>query len=341
MLYALFFKGYVSKTDIQYEIAHVNILCSLVILTFLIFLHINYAMTPFKSNISRDKVQKITSVMFLWTISRYVKGNYDLLIILQPNVLIRNIYDIENATLTQAISLVLMLTLCEIICYVAVLDYSFMTIFLFPDDEVVQHAALFDPHGHTVIEEDEEKYLLPVRLSIMDASNPLIDFKEVIIIDTLAKKVHGFGEIFRATYKGREICYRKVNFKRMTTSVLEEITTEIGALKSIENPILVNFYGACFTLPSICVATSYMKNGSLFAYLHESNRILDYNQKLDLISSIARGIRDLHSQNKIHGHLSTHNVLLDDAYSPKISDLGLEKIKKYAGDLLGYENKNA
>ncbi|CAG9325231.1 unnamed protein product [Blepharisma stoltei] len=340
-LYVLYFKGIVRNEDIQFELSSVNLLCSMFVFIFLIFLHINYSSTPFKSNTARDKLQRITSIMFLWTIARYIKGFYEIFVTIEPNIFIRNIHEIEKATLIQACSLVCMLILCEIICYITVLDYSFMAIFLFPDDEVIQHAGLFDHHGNVITEEDEERSLYQPRRSISETPNLLMDFNDITIISSLANKSQGLGELFKATYKGKDILYRKIEFPRMSGSVLEEINADIAAMKALDNSILVPFYGACFTLPAIGISTLYMKGGSLFSYLHESARILDIKEKIKLISIIARGLRDLHSQNKIHGHLSSHNILLDEQNEPKIADLGLEKVKKYAGAVLGYENKNA
>jgi serine/threonine protein kinase len=47
----------------------------------------------------------------------------------------------------------------------------------------------------------------------------------------------------------------------------------------------------------------------------------------------------VYESQKVHGHLHSKNVLLDDNMNVFVSDLGLQKFKKYAGIVLSYTNK--
>jgi hypothetical protein len=49
----------------------------------------------------------------------------------------------------------------------------------------------------------------------------------------------------------------------------------------------------------------------------------------------------IYEGSRVHGHLHSKNVLLDDAMRVYISDFGLFKFKKYAGIVLNYTNKTA
>mmetsp|Transcript_23172 Transcript_23172/g.22947 ORF Transcript_23172/g.22947 Transcript_23172/m.22947 type:complete len:91 (+) Transcript_23172:21-293(+) len=55
---------------------------------------------------------------------------------------------------------------------------------------------------------------------------------------------------------------------------------------------------------------------------------------------LAACLETVHAQGKVHGHLSSENILLNDEGVALISDLGFQKMKKYAGIIFGYTNKS-
>ena len=84
-----------------------------------------------------------------------------------------------------------------------------------------------------------------------------------------------------------------------------------------------------------------MIKGSLFDALHINNMPLTLTEKIRISGDIAAGILNFHMQGKAHGHLTSHNILFDENFTPYISDLGFNKLKKYAGIVSGYTNINA
>ena len=49
----------------------------------------------------------------------------------------------------------------------------------------------------------------------------------------------------------------------------------------------------------------------------------------------------MHSLGKVHGHLTSHNIVINSNDRVFITDFGMGKIKKYAGIVCGYSNKTA
>lgn len=55
---------------------------------------------------------------------------------------------------------------------------------------------------------------------------------------------------------------------------------------------------------------------------------------------ISSTMSKLHKFNVFHGHLTSSNILFDDAMGVMISDIGLTSLKKLMGIMHGYSNKS-
>jgi serine/threonine protein kinase len=122
--------------------------------------------------------------------------------------------------------------------------------------------------------------------------------------------------------------------------VAEEISKEIDSYKGLAVTGLVPVLGIIFHSTTVGIIYPYFKSGSLFKLLHESNIYLSLSQKLEILQKIAETLEDIHSLGRFHGHLTSHNILMDENISPIISDLGFHKMKKYAGVMYSYSYKS-
>jgi len=75
-----------------------------------------------------------------------------------------------------------------------------------------------------------------------------------------------------------------------------------------------------------------MALGSLESHLHDSfhdEEPLDWNTRMVVICVLAKGLPYLHDEEKpsvIHRDLKTSNILLDEDFHPKFSDLKLQNL---------------
>ena len=67
----------------------------------------------------------------------------------------------------------------------------------------------------------------------------------------------------------------------------------------------------------------YCENGNLRNYLDQSEIYIDYEQKIDILLQIVRGLLDIHNAGKVHKDFHPGNILFNGVNSPFISDLGV------------------
>lgn len=74
----------------------------------------------------------------------------------------------------------------------------------------------------------------------------------------------------------------------------------------------------------------FVSNGSLDEILHSRNKVpLNLDVRLNIVAESAQGLVYLHSQARtkiVHGDVKSANILLDDNFVPKISDVGITKL---------------
>ncbi|KAJ0908910.1 putative protein kinase RLK-Pelle-RLCK-VIIa-1 family [Helianthus annuus] len=141
----------------------------------------------------------------------------------------------------------------------------------------------------------------------------------------------GFGEV----YKGKlENPKQVVAVKKLNRDGLQghkEFLVEITMLSLVCHPNIVNLIGYCSENEELLLVYEFMPLGSLEEHLHDPKpymKPLDWNTRIKIALGTARGLNHLHHHREppiIYRDMKSANILLDDGYHPKISDLGLAK----------------
>jgi len=95
---------------------------------------------------------------------------------------------------------------------------------------------------------------------------------------------------------------------------------------------------------SITILYEHVDNKSLHSLLHDAKdtkNALSDKMKGKFVTQIAAALQTLHSQNLVHGHLTSANVLLDKEFDVKLADCGLPSLKKYVSVKTGYSIMDA
>lgn len=101
----------------------------------------------------------------------------------------------------------------------------------------------------------------------------------------------------------------------------------ILSIRRLSHPSIVQFIGSTPLVgyDNIYVLMEYMERGSLSDVLHNSQELLPWALRLEMVSDIARAVNYLHLSNISHRDLKTANLLVNSHWQVKLADFGEAK----------------
>ncbi|KAG5226472.1 receptor protein [Salix suchowensis] len=171
--------------------------------------------------------------------------------------------------------------------------------------------------------------LMPVRYSYSDIKKITRGFK-----DKLGEG--GFGCVYKG--KLRSGCFAAVKLLSKSKANGQDFINEVATIGRIHHTNVVQLIGFCAEGSKRALVYDFMPNGSLDTHLFSREGSISLSwQKLHQISlGVARGIDYLHlgcDMQILHFDIKPHNILLDDNFSPKVSDFGLARLYPTNGSI--------
>ncbi|KAJ1267833.1 hypothetical protein BS78_07G088200 [Paspalum vaginatum] len=146
----------------------------------------------------------------------------------------------------------------------------------------------------------------------------------------------GFGVVYRGQIPlpnyGSLLVAVKVLAPNMDRRAEEQFMAEIGTIGRTSHVNLVRLYGFCFDADLKALVYEFMLNGSLDRHLFgdgDEEERLGFDRLHDIAVGTAKAIRYLHDECErriIHYDIKPGNVLLDEAFRPKVADFGLARL---------------
>ncbi|KAG6715337.1 hypothetical protein I3842_05G246100 [Carya illinoinensis] len=182
-----------------------------------------------------------------------------------------------------------------------------------------RHLSAFD-----IIEEflQNNNNLIPIRYSYSEIRNMTKKFK-----DKLGEG--GYGTVFKGTLRsGRHVAIKMLGKSKANG---QEFISEVATIGRIHHINVVQLIGFCVEGSKRALIYEFMPNGSLNKYIfsQEGSLLLSYEKMHNIALGVARGIEYLHrgcEMQILHFDIKPHNILLDEDFTPKVSDFGLAKL---------------
>ncbi|GJV78916.1 receptor-like serine/threonine-protein kinase ALE2 [Tanacetum coccineum] len=141
----------------------------------------------------------------------------------------------------------------------------------------------------------------------------------------------GFGCVYHGIMEdGAEVAVKLLN-RDNNHNGDREFIAEVEMLSRLHHRNLVKLIGICIEGRTRCLVYELVPNGSVESHLHDVDKEkgpLDWDARLKIALGAARGLAYLHEDSNprvIHRDFKASNVLLEDDFTPKVSDFGLAR----------------
>jgi len=182
-----------------------------------------------------------------------------------------------------------------------------------------RHVSMYD-----AVEEFLQAHnnLMPIRYSYSEIKKMAKSFN-----DKLGEG--GFGTVYKGTLQSGRLAAIKMLGKSKTNG--QDFINEVATIGRIHHVNIVLLIGFCAQRSNRALIYEFMPKGSLNKYIFstEESIVLSYKKIYDIAIGVARGIEYLHrgcDMQILHFDIKPHNILLDENFTPKISDFGLAKL---------------
>ncbi|KAF7851709.1 hypothetical protein BT93_L3219 [Corymbia citriodora subsp. variegata] len=139
----------------------------------------------------------------------------------------------------------------------------------------------------------------------------------------------GYGSIYKGTLRsGDEVA---IKILKQSKAHGQDFMNEVSTIGRIHHVNVVQLIGFCFEGSKQALVYDFMSHGSLDKHIFtkEGDKFLDYKKIYEIALGVAKGIKYLHrgcDMQILHFDIKPHNILLDENFTPKVSDFGLAKL---------------
>ncbi|KAG5229406.1 receptor protein [Salix suchowensis] len=203
-----------------------------------------------------------------------------------------------------------LLFLCGLPCLITLLVYIWRR----------RHLSMYDNIEEFLQSDDHN--LMPIRYSYSEIKKITNRFS-----DKLGEG--GYGSVYKGKLRSGRFAAVKLLHQEKTKG--QDFINEVATIGRIHHCNVVQLIGFTVEGSKRALVYEFMPNGSLEKYIFSRQGSISLsNHKLYEISlGVARGIEYLHrgcEMQILHFDIKPHNILLDENFSPKVSDFGLAKL---------------
>ncbi|KAJ4767037.1 Kinase superfamily protein [Rhynchospora pubera] len=162
-------------------------------------------------------------------------------------------------------------------------------------------------------------------------------YQELVVATNNFRDVIGEGG-FGIVYKGfleeteQEVAVKQLKVDLKGQEGKNEFNAEVMFLGRLHHPNLINLIGSCAYDEQRLIVYEFMPQGSLKDHLFDlkqGQQPLDWYTRMRIAFGVAKGLEYMHEKVTppvIFRDLKPSNILLDENFNPKLSDLGLARL---------------
>ncbi|KAF8094336.1 hypothetical protein N665_0365s0022 [Sinapis alba] len=142
----------------------------------------------------------------------------------------------------------------------------------------------------------------------------------------------GNSKVYRGVLEGTEVAVKRIMISpRESVAGTSEFLAEVSSLGRLRHKNIVGLRGWCKKGGECLILVyEYMENGSVDKRLFDCDMMLDWEERMRVITDVASGMLYLHEgwESKVlHRDIKTSNVLLDKDMNARVGDFGLAKLQ--------------
>ncbi|KAG5242096.1 receptor protein [Salix suchowensis] len=139
----------------------------------------------------------------------------------------------------------------------------------------------------------------------------------------------GFGCVYKGKLRSGHSAAIKIMGKSNANG--QDFINEVATIGRVHHTNVVQLVGFCAEGSKRALVYDFMPNGSLnnFIFPQERSLSLGWDKLLEISLGVAHGIEYLHrgcEMQILHFDIKPHNILLDEHFTPKVSDFGLARL---------------
>jgi len=134
-----------------------------------------------------------------------------------------------------------------------------------------------------------------------------------------------FGLVYKGTYFGTPVCVKVVPMDQHNPDDIKQVQREITALKELNHPNLVQFFGMFELRNEMYIVTEYIPGGTVRSNIQKDKGDISWAARVKMANDVASAISFLHSRKMIHRDIKSENLLIQDNWNVKLCDFGLSR----------------
>jgi len=134
-----------------------------------------------------------------------------------------------------------------------------------------------------------------------------------------------FGLVYKGSYFGTPVCVKVVPIDQHNPEDIKQVQREINALKLLNHPNLVQFFGMFELNNEMYIVTEYIPGGTVRSNINKDKGEISWATRAKMAYEVATALSFLHSKKMIHRDIKSENLLISENWNVKLCDFGLAR----------------